>query len=301
MTVFLAVVDEGGFTAAARRLAMTVPHVTRHVAALEEQLGSRLLQRTTRSVSLTPSGERYAARVRDILEAVDSATTEVQSRTSALSGVLRIVATPSLTDAIISPLAADFRKRYPDIALDVHVDPGLTPDMNRYDLGLMQVLESFNASLVARKLSTSDSVLYAAPSYLQSHGAPQSPQELGQHQFVLRRRHEQKRDSIALWHSHQHTDEAPIHNIEVTAAVTISSTASILQMVLDGTGIAEFTQDAARPFLNEGLLQPVLPGWITGRLHVLMALPSRKHIPPRTKAFMDFVAQAHQAGRIDRC
>ena len=101
MTVFLAVVDEGGFTAAARRLSMTVPHVTRHVTALEKQLDTRLLQRTTRSVSLTPAGERYAARVREILEAVDSATTEVQSNTSALSGVLRIVSTPSLTDALI--------------------------------------------------------------------------------------------------------------------------------------------------------------------------------------------------------
>lgn len=301
MTVFLAVVDEGGFTAAARRLSMTVPHVTRHIAALEEQLGTRLLQRTTRSVSLTPSGERYAARVREILEAVDSATTEAQSNSSALTGMLRIVSTPSLTDALISPLAADFRAQYPGIALDVHVDPDLTPDMNRYDLGFMQVLESFNASLVARKLSTSEAILCAAPAYLKRHGTPQQPQELARHLCVLRRREGQQRDSFALWRSHQHTGEPPVHDIEVTPAITISRTASILQMVLDGAGIAEFTLDSARPFLAEGLLQPVLPGWITGRLHVLMALPSHKHIPLRAKAFMDFVTHAHQSGRIDRC
>lgn len=301
MTVFLAVVDEGGFTAAARRLSMTVPHVTRHIAALEEQLGTRLLQRTTRSVSLTPSGERYAVRVREILEAVDSATTEAQSNSSTFTGILRIVASPSLTDALISPLAADFRTQYPGIALDVHVDSDLTPDMNRYDLGFMQVLESFNASIVARKLSTSEAILCAAPSYLKRHGSPQQPQELARHLCVLRRSEGLQRDSFALWRCNQHTGEPPVHDISVMSAITISRTASILQMVLDGAGIAEFTLDSARPFLNEGLLQPVLPGWITGRLHVLMTLPSHKHIPLRTKAFMDFVTDAHRSGKIDRC
>ena len=301
MTVFLAVIDEGGFTAAARRLSMTVPHVTRHIAALEGQLGTRLLQRTTRSVSLTPPGERYAARVRDILDAVAVATTEAQSDTSALTGVLRIVSTPSLTDALISPLAADFRLMYPGIALDVHVDSSLAPDMNRYDLGFMQVFENFNASIVARKLSTSEAMLYAAPSYLQRHGAPQTPQELSQHLYVLRRRQGMQRNSIALWHNQQHTSEPPVHDIDVRAVITINQTASILQMVLDGSGISDFTLDSVRPFLSEGLLQPVLPGWITGRLHVLMALPSHKHIPPRTKAFMDFMAHARQAGKVHPC
>lgn len=301
MAVFLAVVDEGGFTAAARRLSMTGPHVTRHIAALEEQLGTRLLQRTTRSVSLTPSGEHYAARVREILEAVDSATTEAQSNSSALTGMLRIVSTPSLTDALISPLAADFRAQYPGIALDVHVDPDPTPDMNRYDLGFMQVLESFNANIVARKLSTSEAILCAAPSYLKRHRTPQQPQELARHLCVLRRREGQQRDNFELWRSNQHTSEPPVHDIEVTPSITISRTASILQMVLDGAGIAEFTLDSARPFLAEGLLLPVLPGWITGRLHVLMALPSHKHIPLRSKAFMDFVSNAHKTGKIDRC
>ncbi|MBF5006054.1 LysR family transcriptional regulator [Diaphorobacter sp. NR2-3-3-1] len=139
MQVFLSVVDEGGFTAAAKRMSMTVPHVTRHIAALEERLQTRLLQRTTRRVSLTAAGERYAERARDILEAVDLATTEVQSDTSALSGTLRIVAAPSLTDALVSPLAASFREQYPDITLDVYVDAHPLPDLNRYDLGFLQV------------------------------------------------------------------------------------------------------------------------------------------------------------------
>lgn len=301
MTVFLAVADAGGFTAAARRLSMTVPHVTRHVAALEAQLGTRLLQRTTRSVTLTAAGEAYAIRVREILESVDAATVEAQSTTSALQGVLRIVAAPALTDALVSPLAADFRRSYPHIALDVYVDAEPVPDLSRYDLGFLQVAEGFDANIVARTLSTSEAILCAAPSYLARHGEPLTPHDLQHHPCVLRRPAGLHRDHYALWRSQQSTLEPPVHDIEVSAAVTINQTASILQMVLDGAGIATFTLDSARPFLHQGVLQEVLPGWITGRYRVLAALPSHKHLPLRTKAFLDFVFDAHQAGKIDRC
>ncbi|WP_162989602.1 LysR family transcriptional regulator [Comamonas sp. lk] len=301
MQVFLSVAQEGGFTAAARRLSMTTPHVTRHIAALENQLGTRLLQRTTRRVSLTAAGERYAVRVREILEAVDTASAEVQSKTSALSGVLRIVAAPSLTDALVSPLAAAFREQYPGISLDVYVDAHPLPDLNRYDLGFLQVPEGYDSSIVARTLSTSEAILCASPAYIARHGLPQTPQELAQHMCVLRRPAGLHRDSFSLWRSDQKMDEPPSHDIEVQAAITINQTASILQMVLDGAGIATFTMDSARPFLNQGVLEQVLPGWITGRYCVLAALPSRKHLPERAKAFLDFVFAAHKAQLIDRC
>ena len=301
MKVFLAVADDGSFTAAARHLGMTVPHVTRHIAALETQLGTRLLQRTTRRTSLTAAGERYAESVRDILQAVESAFMEAQSNTSALKGVLRIVAAPALTDALISPLAAAFRAQYPGISLDVYVDPQPVPELTRYDLGLLQVAEGFDADIVARTLSTSESILCAAPAYIARHGAPQTVQELAQHMCVLRRPAGQHHDSFNLWHSGQRMTEPPVHTIEVQAAVTINQTASILQMVLDGAGIATFTLDSARPCLEQGVLQHVLPGWITGRYSVLAAMPSRKHLPIRAKAFLDFVFDAHKAGLIDRC
>ena len=92
-----------------------------------------------------------------------------------------------------------------------------------------------------------------------------------------------------------------MHDIEVTPSITLNPTASIMQTVLDGAGIATFTYDCARPFLEQGMLEHVLPGWITARMRVLAGLPSRKHLPQRTKAFLDFVFEAHKAGKIDRC
>ncbi|WP_390887699.1 LysR substrate-binding domain-containing protein [Comamonas aquatica] len=168
-------------------------------------------------------------------------------------------------------------------------------------LGFLQVPEGFDAHIVARTLSTSEAILCAAPSYIARHGEPRTLQELAQHLCVLRRPASLHRDSLALWRSQQSTTVPPEHDIEVTAAITINQTASILQMVLDGAGIATFTLDAAGPFLAQGLLQQVLPGWITGRVSVLAALPSRKHLPLRTQAFLDFVFEAHRAGKIDRC
>jgi DNA-binding transcriptional LysR family regulator len=105
----------------------------------------------------------------------------------------------------------------------------------------------------------------------------------------------------ALWRHQQSTLAPPVHEIDVPAAITIHQAASILQMVLDGVGIATFTLDSARPFRRQGVLQEVLPGWITGRYRVLAALPKRKHLPLRTKAFLVLVLDAHQAGHMDRC
>ncbi|MBF5006053.1 hypothetical protein ISG32_17475 [Diaphorobacter sp. NR2-3-3-1] len=118
---------------------------------------------------------------------------------------------------------------------------------------------------------------------------------------MLRRPAGIHRNSFGLWRADQSLTEPPAHDIEVRAAITINQTASILQMVLDGAGIATFTMDSARPFLNQGMLEHVLPDWITGRAKVLAAMPSRKHLPERAKAFLDFVFAAHRAGLIDRC
>ena len=95
--------------------------------------------------------------------------------------------------------------------------------------------------------------------------------------------------------------EPPDAEVEVMPLVTINHPSSLLQMVLDGAGIAAFSAQIVQPFLAHGLLQQVLPGWITGRVSVLAALPSRKHLPLRTQAFLDFVFEAHRAGKIDRC
>lgn len=294
MKVFLAVVDEGGFTAAARALSMTVSNVTRQVATLEAHLGTRLLQRTTRRVALTPAGMRYAARTRDILRSVDEAFTEVQNSTAALSGVLRIVASPTFVDFLISPMLAPLRAAYPGITLDVHIDSSPVPDVGQFDIALLHVPVGFDANIVARTLSTHDGILCASPSYVQLHGSPQRPEQLGAHQCLLKRSAHISPQTMQLWHAGRDMREPPDAEVEVMPLVTINHPSSLLQMVLDGAGIAAFSAQIVQPFLAHGLLQQVLPGWITGRFAVMAALPSHRHIPERTKVFLDFVADFHR-------
>lgn len=297
MKVFLSVADEGGFTAAARRLDISVPSVTRQVADLEAHLGARLLQRTTRRVNLTAAGQQYAAQVRDILVAVDSAFATVQGSTEALSGTLRVVAAPVFAEFLVAPLLVPFRAAFPGITLDLHVDANPSPELGHYDIAFLGMREGADSNIVARTLFSSDGILCASPRYLAQHGTPADPQALAQHQCLLRRSSVLRSGVVHLWRAGQNLQSPPDAVMTVQPAATVNHTGSLLRMVLDGAGIAAFSTDIAAPYLAAGQLQQVLPGWITGRFALLAALPSRQHIPARTKVFLDFVTE-HRQGLV---
>ena len=175
MRVFLRVIDEGGFAAAARALDMSPAVVTRLVADLEDHLGTRLLHRTTRKQSLTEAGEAYVERVRLILQDLDEAHAMVSSQTHELSGVLRILAPPVLAHHMLAPLVAGFRQSYPSILLDIEVASYREPPIEDFDITLLGADRSFDANVVARKIVASEAIIVASPAYLAKHGAPAQP------------------------------------------------------------------------------------------------------------------------------
>lgn len=293
MKVFLAVVDEGGFTAAARHLDMSVPSVTRLVADLENHLGTRLLQRTTRRVHPTPAGLQYAQSVRHILEMVDTAFADAQGSTEALRGDLRVATTPEFAEYLIAPLVRRFHDRYPGIALQVHVDTNPQVMLEHYDVALLSAPEGLDANFVARRLFSAAGILCAAPHYLAQHGPLTQPADLLQHRCLLRRSTRLRRGVLHLWPHNGDVLEPPSFEGEVVPSITINHTSSLLRMTMDGAGIAAFTENEAAPYIAQGLLQHVLPEWITGRFALLAALPSRRHMPARTKAFLDFLTEHH--------
>ena len=297
MQVFLSVADEGGFTAAARRLDLSVPSVTRLVADLEAHLGTRLLQRTTRRVHLTPAGAQYAEQARLILLAVDSAFALVQDSTEALSGTLRVVAAPVFAEFLIAPLLVPFRAAFPGITLDVHVDANPSPALGHYDIAFLGVREGVDSNTIARTLFTTDGILCASPAYLERCGTPTAPQDLAQHQCLMRRSTALRTGVVHLWRSGHSVQSPPEVVMAVQPCATINHTGSLLRMALDGAGIAAFSTDIAAPYIARGQLQRVLPEWITGRFSLLAALPSRQHIPARAKAFLDFVT-GHRQGLV---
>jgi DNA-binding transcriptional LysR family regulator len=295
MRVFQKVIDEGGFAAAARALDMSPPVATRLVADLEDHLGTRLLHRTTRRVSLTDAGEIYLERVRLILQDVDEAHALASSQTSELAGVLRLLAPPVLATHVLGPLVCGFRQTYPKIRLDIDVESHREPPIEDYDITLLGTQASFDANVIARKVLSSISVLVASPDYLRRKGIPTRPQELAGHDCLRLKPAAGRSRGWRLLHE---TDEARSVEIEVQPVLWCNHTDTLMHAALDGAGITATAIELAAPLIQNGDLVRVLTPWITDRLTLYAALPSRKFMPRRTEVFLDYLIEQTRA-RVD--
>src|SRR5215213_3593937 len=150
MRVFQQVVDEGGFAAAARKLDLTPAAVTRLVSDLEKHLGVRLLQRTTRRLSLTPAGEAYLGRLRSILSDIEEAHAVVQAHSREMSGTVRILAQPVVATHIIAPAIPEFHRLHPDVRLELHVHDVVDPNVEDYDLTIVNGTVPLLSSAIVR-------------------------------------------------------------------------------------------------------------------------------------------------------
>jgi DNA-binding transcriptional LysR family regulator len=292
MRVFQKVIDEGSFAAAARALDISPAVVTRLVADLEEHLGSRLLHRSTRRLSLSTAGETYLGRVRAILQDIDEAHAMASSQTHELEGVLRVLAPPVLASYVLAPLMAGFRQLYPKILLDIEVASFKEPPIEDYDITLMPTDAAFDADVIARKISSTEAILVASPVYLQRWGVPATPQDLARHE-VLRLKTSGLRPRTWRWLNAERLDE-PL-DVAVEPVLWANHTDTLLRAALDGAGITSVTVDVAAPYLSRGELVRVLQPWITGRLSLYAALPSRKFLPERTRVFLDYLSERSRA------
>ncbi|MBI2772745.1 MAG: LysR family transcriptional regulator [Burkholderiales bacterium] len=294
MKVFQRVVDEGGFAAAARALDMSPAGVTRMLAALEDHLGVRLLQRTTRKLALTDAGEAYLLRTRAILHEVEDAESAAAEHSRELHGVLRVLATPVLASYYLAPRAASWHERHPKVLLDLATDPFPQARIEEFDLTFVVVDEGFDADIVARPLATTDWIACASPEYLQRAGTPQAPGELQVHSYLK-----------FQWPqgSGHHGRQARLQPVAGGDAVAVdlspvlqtNSFDVLLRAALDGAGITFLSRLLVAPHLARGTLVHLLPGWVFGRFTIYAALPTRKFMPARTRAFLDFLEETPPA------
>ena len=294
LRAFQKVADEGGFAAAARAMDVSAAAVTRLVADLEDHLGTRLLQRTTRRVALTDAGEALLARSRHILQDVDDAFALTQSHTTELSGVLRVLAPPVLATNIVAPLVPSFRARYPQITLDLHVETALELPIEEHDITLVGSTEHLGEQVVARLVASSEAVVCASADYVARHGLPQTPHDLAQH-ACLRLRTPGARP--AVWRLiHPHEGDRVVEQ-EVAPAFVADHTDTLLRATLAGAGISSQPLELIAEHLCRGELVRVLAPWITARLDLYAALPTRKFMPARTRVFLDHLIE-QMRGRI---
>ena len=286
MRVFQEVVDEGGFAAAARSLDLTPAAVTRLVSDLEKHLGVRLLQRTTRRLSLTPAGEAYLARLRGILNDIDDADSVVQAHSREMSGTVRVLAQPVIATHIIAPAIAEFQQQHPEIRLELHVHDAVDPNVEDYDLTLVNGSVPIVSSAVVRTVLESVAVFCAAPEYLQRHGEPRRPEDLREHRCLRLRSEGTRLRPMTLIDP---TAQDRRIEVDVPAVVTANHTDSLMSAIIGGAGIGSQPADLIAPLLKAGVLQRVLAPWITARISLVAALPSRKFMPARTRAFLDYL------------
>lgn len=295
MRVFQRVVDEGGFAAAARAMDMSPAGVTRLFSDLEHHLGARLMHRTTRKLALTDAGLAYLQRVRGILLEIDDAEAAVGSCMQELQGTVRVLASPELATYFLAPQIAEWRERYPKVALEIAIDPFPQSRVDEFDVTLMAVDEGFDASVVARPLASTEWMVCASPAYLKRVGAPLKPQDLERHDY-LKFPWQQGGGS-----SNRRLRLRPVQGagepVEVEMPVALQSVSLdvLYRAALDGAGIAVLPRLLVAPHLASGELVHLLPDWLFGRLTVYAAVPSRKLIPARTRAFLAFLSELSPA------
>ena len=292
MRVFQQVANEGSFSGAARKLDLSAAVVTRLVVDLEEHLGTRLIQRTTRRMVLTEAGRLYLDRVNHILDAIDEAHALASAETDEVQGTLRIHAPPVLAVHVLAPLIAGFRCEHPPGVLDNDVDAPSNPSVEQYDITLMGAPSDFNGNVIARPVIDSCGILVASPTYLKRKGTPRVPADLAAHDGARLRIAGSR---SAGWTLSPAVVTSPGPDVPQTVEATVNPvlwanhTDTLLRATLDGAGITSLPVELAAPYLGSQELVRVLPDWITGRFTLFAAMPSRRFVPRRTQVFLDYL------------
>lgn len=285
LTAFAAVAEHKSFSRAAEHLRVSPSALSQTIRQLEERLGARLLNRTTRSVGLSEAGERLLARIVPAISDLDAAVTEVRELRDTPSGMLRITAPRIAAVQFLAPLLGAFHVAYPDIVLDIVVEDALEDIVaGRFDAGI-RLGESLAKDMVAVKLSGElEMAAVASPEYFARHGVPKTPQELHEHRCINWRWHSNR--SLYLWEFEKDGEEL---EVAVEGPLIVNDTELFLRGALDGVGIAYMFDEQVRPWIKAGKLQRVLTDWAPRFPGFYLYYPSRRQVPAPLRAFIEFI------------
>lgn len=267
----------------ARQLDLMPPAATKRLAQLEARLGVRLVNRTTRSISLTPEGETYLHYATRILADVREMEEVVSSSGSVPKGLLRINATLGFGRTAIAPIVSEFALHHPQVEVQLDVtDRPIDLVESGVDLGIR-----FGAlpdqRLVARRVLSNRRFLCAAPRYLARHGTPASLRDLADHQCII---HRQNEDAYGVW---RFTRDGRAETVKVHGALSSNDGDIVLNWALDGHGILVRSEWDLAKYLESGRLRVVLPEFILPSADLFVYYPSKRDLSARTRAFIDFL------------
>ena len=289
LAVFAAIAEHGSFIGAARHLGLATPSVSQALRGLEERLGVRLFNRTTRSVTLTEAGRALLAQVRPALDQLQGAVESVNMYRDRPAGTLRLAAVSLAADAVVLPVASDFMAEYPEITLDITiVDGPIDIVAGGFDAGIGAGAQIARDMIALRLVPDSRMVALASPAYLQRYGTPRRPEDLQDHNCV---RWRMPNGAIYPW---RFLVERQVVTVEVSGSLVTTSIQIMARAVVNGLCLALGTESAARTAIDRGEAVPLLqeyarpfPGW-----HVYY--PGRAYLPLPLRTFVDFL-RAHPA------
>ena len=294
LLLFARVVDEGSFSRAATRLGLPKSTVSRRVAALEAQLGERLLLRTTRKLTVTDFGLAVLEHAHHVVENVAATAALAQNRQIEPSGRLRVTMPSDMAHIVLAPLLAEFVLKYPAISLEVDLSARFVDLIaENFDVAIRMGELRDDASLAARRMAVFTGSLYAAPAYLARRGGPSEPEALMEYDAL----HVLARTGNAMpWiltRGDERWEGVP------PGRMTANSPELLMRMALEGAGIAVIIDHFALPYLHRGELVQVLPDWRLPPVSAWAVFPGRRLMPARTRVFLDALAARFTAPQCE--
>jgi DNA-binding transcriptional LysR family regulator len=280
LRIFLAVATARSLSEASRRLDVMPMQVSRRITALEQELGVRLLQRSTRAVSLTAEGEAFLPYAHTMVEAEESALEELQPSSSRVTGLLRVTAPSVFGQSIVLPMLPQLLQRYPGLRVELDVSDTVVDLVGRgFDLAL-RVAPMADSELVARRVAPNPRVLCAAPHYLRQHGTPSTLEALDNHQCIVLQ-------AVPRW---PFVVNGEIVRRRVEGRVMISNVGAVRDAAIAGLGIAMLAYWDVLPQLRDGSLVeiPLGDGGME-QLSVWAVTPTRQYVPARVKVFLQML------------
>lgn len=285
LAFFVLLAKLGSMTATARELGVTPPAVTKRLNLMEQKLGVRLVNRTTRRISLTNEGETYLAQASQILHQIREMEESISSGRAEPKGLLRINATPGFGRTRIAPILSRFAHAHPEVEVELHLtDRPISLVEEAYDLAI-RFGELPDTRLTARKLMSNRRFLCASPAYLKKYGEPQTPAELQRHRCIL---HRQNDDVYGTWRIQK---GKTLELVKVRGAVSSNDGDVVMNWALEGHGIVQRSEWDAAKYLESGRLKEVMRGYTLPDADLYLYYLSRSNLPAKVRAFIDFIAE----------
>lgn len=287
--IFVKVVEQGSFTAAARLLGQPKTTVSRKVQELEERLGARLLHRTTRRLGLTEAGTVYYDHCQRIARELEQAESAVSQLQSGPRGWLRFTVPYAVGINWIAPLLGQFQAQYPEIRVDMHLGNEMLDLISgETDLAL-RIGTLPDSNLIARKLGSLRTQVFASPAYIQRHGEPRHPDELQYHRTLAVRKQHQSQNNRFVWSLAE--DGGQMQEFPVNPLLVANDTSALNSMLVAGEGLMLSSDVMAKPFIESGMLRRVLAGWTGPDYDFSAVFAGGGMVSPKVRAFVDFLVE----------